>query len=95
VDAHILKWKPIVNFLGLHTAYELDRVADVTPGWKMRNQNPAPFFPLSQDKAVNIFHLRQKYALLKPLLDTEYDSGTFVAADSLLWSRFGYRPAVS
>jgi hypothetical protein len=27
VDAHILKWQPWVNVLGLNTAYELDRVA--------------------------------------------------------------------
>ena len=27
VDAHILKWKPIANIFGLHTDYELDRVA--------------------------------------------------------------------
>ncbi len=26
VDAHILKWNPLANVLGLHTAYELDRV---------------------------------------------------------------------
>ena len=27
VDAHILKWKPVANLVGLHTGYELDRVA--------------------------------------------------------------------
>ncbi len=27
VDAHVLKWKPLANLFGLHTAYELDRVA--------------------------------------------------------------------
>ena len=27
VDAHILKWKPVFNLLGLHTVYELDLVA--------------------------------------------------------------------
>src|SRR5207244_5096563 len=27
MDAHILKWHPWVNLLGLHTSYELDRVA--------------------------------------------------------------------
>src|SRR5436189_3925807 len=27
IDAHILKWKPLANLIGLHTAYELDRVA--------------------------------------------------------------------
>src|SRR5882672_3012798 len=26
VDAHVLKWTPLANMLGLHTAYELDRV---------------------------------------------------------------------
>jgi hypothetical protein len=28
-----------------------------------------------------MFHLRQKYAFLTPLLDAEYGSGTFVPAD--------------
>ena len=27
VDAHIVKWHPVANLLGLHTAYQLDRVA--------------------------------------------------------------------
>ena len=27
VDARILKWHPYANMIGLHTAYELDRVA--------------------------------------------------------------------
>ena len=81
VDAHILKWKPIVNFLGLHTAYELDRVAGRYTRLEDEKSKPRTVFPLSQDKAVNLFLLRQKYALLKPLLDTEYGSGTFVAAD--------------
>ena len=81
VDAHILKWKPIVNFLGLHTAYELDRVAGRYTRLEDEKSKPRTIFPLSQDKAVNMFHLRQKYVLLKPLLDAEYGSGTFVAAD--------------
>jgi hypothetical protein len=81
VDAHILKWKPLVNFLGLHTAYELDRVAGRYTWLQDEKSKPRTVFPLSQDKAINLFHLRQKYALLKPLLDAEYGSGTFVPAD--------------
>jgi hypothetical protein len=27
IDARILKWKPLANLIGLHTAYELDRIA--------------------------------------------------------------------
>jgi len=81
VDAHILKWKPIVNLLGLHTAYELDRVAGRYTRLKDEHSKPRTVFHLSQEKSVNLFRLRQKYALLKPLLDAEYGSGTFVAAD--------------
>ncbi|MGE5253946.1 MAG: hypothetical protein ACM3N7_08275 [Planctomycetaceae bacterium] len=81
VDAHILKWKPLVNFLGLHTAYELDRVAGRYTRLQDEKSKPRTVFPLSQDKAIDMFHLRQKYALLKPLLDAEYGSGTFVPAD--------------
>jgi hypothetical protein len=81
VDAHILKWKPMVNFLGLHTAYELDRVAGRYTRLEDEQSKPRTIFHLSQDKPVNLFHLRQKYALLKPLLDAEYGSATFAAAD--------------
>ena len=81
VDAHILKWKPVVNFLGLHTAYELDRVAGRYTRMEDEQSKPRTVFHISQDKPLNLFHLRQKYALLRPLLDAEYGSGTFVAAD--------------
>lgn len=81
VDAHILKWKPVVNFLGLHTAYELDRVAGRYSRLEDEKSKPRTVFPLSQDKPVDMFHLRQKYGWLKPLLDAQYGSGTFVAVD--------------
>jgi len=80
VDAHILKWKPLVNFLGLHTAYELDRVAGRYTRLEDERSKPRTLFHLSQTKSVNLFSLRQRYALLKPLLDAEYGSGTFIAA---------------
>ena len=81
VDAHILKWKPILNFLGLHTAYELDRVAGRYTRLEDEQSKPRTVFHLSQERRIDLFRLRQKYALLKPLLDAEYGSGTFIAAD--------------
>ena len=81
VDAHILKWKPMVNFLGLHTAYELDRVAGRYTRMEDEQSKPRTLFNLSEERPVNLFQLRQKYSLLKPLLDAEYGSATFVAAD--------------
>jgi hypothetical protein len=78
VDAHILKWKPIVNLLGLHTAYELDRVAGRYIDLKEERESIRTVFLLSRDKPVDMFTLRQRYSLLGPLLDAEYGSASFI-----------------
>ncbi len=81
VDAHILKWKPIVNILGLHTAYELDRVAGRYRDIKEERDSIRTVFLLSRDKPVDMFTLRQRYLLLELLLDAEYGSASFINAD--------------
>jgi hypothetical protein len=80
VDAHILKWKPIVNVLGLHTAYELDRVAGRYRLLADETAKPRTVFSLARPKLLDLFDLRRRYALLAPLLDAEYGSATFVDA---------------
>jgi hypothetical protein len=81
VDAHILKWKPIANLFGLHTAYELDRVAGRYSRTEEEQTKPRTVFPLSSPKPWDMFHLRQRYWALKPLLDAEYGSASFVTAE--------------
>lgn len=81
VDAHILKWKPIVNLFGLHTAYELDRVAGRYIDLEEERENIRTVFLLSQDKPADMFNLRQRYSLLTPLLDAEYGSASFINSD--------------
>jgi hypothetical protein len=81
VDAHILKWKPVANFFGLHTAYELDRVTGRYEDLAQERANPRTVYSLADPTPVNIFGLRQRYALLAPLLDAEYGSGTYGLAD--------------
>ena len=81
VDAHILKWKPMVNMLGLHTAYELDRVAGRYIDLKEERESTRTVFLLSRDKPLNLFTLRQRYSLLRPLLDAEYGSASFINSD--------------
>jgi len=81
VDAHILKWKPIVNILGLHTAYELDRVAGRYMDLKEERESIRTVFLLSRDKPLDMFTLRQRYSLLRPLLDAEYGSASFINSD--------------
>jgi hypothetical protein len=81
VDAHILKWKPLANFLGLHTAYELDRIAGRYTDVKEEQARARTVHALGADKPVDMFALRKRYVLLAPLLDAEYGSASFVPAN--------------
>jgi hypothetical protein len=81
VDARILKWRPWANIFGLHTAYELDRVAGRYQDLAQEQQQPRTVQSLAADREVDLFKLRRRYVLLSPLLDAEYGSATFAAAD--------------
>jgi hypothetical protein len=81
VDARILKWQPWANVLGLNTAYELDRVAGRYQDLAQEQQQPRTVQSLAPERKVDLFNLRQRYVLLSPLLDAEYGSATFAAAD--------------
>jgi hypothetical protein len=77
VDAHILKWKPMANVLGLHTAYELDRVTGRYRDIAQERSGNRTVYSLAQEKPLDLFGLRRRYTFLAPLLDAEYGSGTF------------------
>ncbi len=83
VDAHILKWKPLANVFGLHTSYELDRVAGRYAVLNEETTRPRTVYSLSKDKPVDMFDLRRRFALLNPLLDAEYGSATFINTNSV------------
>jgi hypothetical protein len=79
VDARILKWKPIVNILGLQTAYELDRVGGRYNAVPDERHRPHTVFPLGQDHMVNVFGFVHRHpSVLAPLVDATYGSGTFI-----------------
>lgn len=81
VDAHILKWKPLANLIGLHTAYELDRVAGRYATLDDEMKKVRTVYSLSKDKPLNIYDLRQRFTMLNPLLDVEYGSATFIRSN--------------
>jgi hypothetical protein len=81
VDAHVLKWKPWANVLGLQTAYELSRVTGRYNDIEQERTAPRSVHALAQDRPVDLFSLRRRYVWLAPLLDADYGSGTFVAVD--------------
>jgi hypothetical protein len=78
IDAHILKWKAIANLVGLHTAYELDRIAGRYHSVADERASPRTVYPLGVDKPLDLFNLRKRYVFLEPLLDAEYGSASFV-----------------
>jgi len=78
VDAHILKWQPLANLFGLHTAYELDRVGGRYRDIEQERTAERTIHSLSQDKPVNLFGLRQRHTIFALLLDAKYGSATFV-----------------
>ena len=80
VDAHILKWRPFLNLLGLHTGYELDRVAGRYDAMTDEQSHPRTMFSLARQKPVDLFELARHSSLLAPLVDARYGSATFVAA---------------
>jgi hypothetical protein len=82
VDAHVLKWKPWANVLGLHTAYELSRVAGRYNDVDQERTAPRSVHALAEERPVDLFSLRRRYSWLAPVLDADYGSGTFVAVDA-------------
>ena len=79
VDAHVLKWHPYANWAGLHTAYELDRVAGRYQGIKDEREEPRTVHELRRARPVDLLALRKRYAFLAPAFDTQYGSASFVA----------------
>lgn len=77
VDAHILKWKPLVSLAGLHTGYQLDRIAGRYQAIEKERTAPRTIHPLADETWVSLFRLRQRFEWLDPLLDAQYGSATF------------------
>jgi hypothetical protein len=80
LDAHILKWHPWVNLLGLHTAYELDRVAGRYDRLADERGRTRTVYSLARPKPVDLFDVARRLRSLAVLVDAEYGSATFVGA---------------
>jgi hypothetical protein len=80
VDAHILKWRPVANLLGLHTAYELDRIAGRYHNVTDEQTRERTVYSLAPDNPFNTFDLARRYWVLRPFVDAQYGSATFINA---------------
>lgn len=78
MDARVLKWKPIVNLLGLHTSYRLDRVAGRYLSVQDEKTKERTMYSLEGEMLPwDLFFLRTRCAFLAPLLDAQYGSAAF------------------
>jgi hypothetical protein len=80
VDAHVLKWRPIGTLLGLQTAYELDRIAGRYQALSDEQQLERTVYSLARKKPIDAFDLSHRYWVLRPFVDAEYGSATFIGA---------------
>jgi hypothetical protein len=81
IEARILKWHPWANLLGVHTAYELDRVSGRYRRLEDEQTRPRTVHGLADERSVDLFAWRQRLSWLAPWVDAEYGSGTFTRAD--------------
>jgi hypothetical protein len=80
VDAHVLKWRPWANILGLQTAYELDRISGRYQALTDEQNRERTVYSLAAAKPFDAFDLARRYWVLRPLVDAEYGSATFTGA---------------
>jgi hypothetical protein len=78
IDAHILKWKPVGNIVGLQTLWSLDRVAGRYRSVEQERSAPRTLYPIAPERMVDLFELRRRYGALAPLYDAEYGSASFL-----------------
>jgi len=80
VDAHVLKWRPMGTLLGLETVYELDRIAGRYQTLGDEQTQQRTIYSLAADKPFDAFDLARRYWVLRPFVDAEYGSATFISA---------------
>ena len=80
VDAHVLKWRPIGTLLGLETVYELDRIAGRYQALTDEQTKERTVYSLAANKPFDAFDLARRYWILRPFVDAEYGSATFIGA---------------
>ena len=81
IDGYVLKWKPWVNILGLHSAYRLDRVSGRYRSVEDEKQKQRSVFAINNKGGKGIAEWREDYSVLTVLLDVEHGSASFASAE--------------
>jgi hypothetical protein len=81
MDARILKWKPFVNLLGVHTVYQLDRIAGRYQDIRDERTRVRTVFSLAGARMPwDLFFLLSRFPFLGRVFDAHYGSAAFIPA---------------
>lgn len=81
VDAHVLKWRPWVNVLGVHTGYRLTRIGGRYRSLQAERSAERTVYDLSSGPAIDVVGALDELPVLGRMVDATYGSGAFVPAD--------------
>jgi len=77
IDAHIVKWTPLANMLGLHTSYRLDRIAGRYRALEQENTARRTVYAIDTPPTIDLVALGKRLPL-RDFFDAEYGSASYV-----------------
>jgi len=77
IDAHIVKWTPLANMLGLQTSYRLDRISGRYRTIEQESMARRTIYPIGAPVLVDLVSLGKRLPL-GDFFDAEYGSATYV-----------------
>ena len=78
LEAHVLRWRPLVAALGLRPEYEVSRVTGRYRDRTDDETKPHTVLSLAVQKPLDFFDLATRFDFLDPLLEYEYRSTVLV-----------------
>lgn len=81
IEGDILKWKPYLNFLGLHSRYRLTRIEGRYLRIRDEKSKKRSLYALNEESQDNIWTLLYRVAYKLPLVNTVYVSAAYQFSD--------------
>lgn len=81
VDAHVLRWQPWVNVLGVHTGYRLTRIGGRYRSLEEERTAERTVYGLSDAPPIDVLDALDGLPVIGRVVDATYGSGAFVPAD--------------
>jgi hypothetical protein len=81
LEGDVLKWKPYLNFLGLHARYRLTRIEGRYLKIRDEKNNPRSLFALAEESRNDIWGILYDIAPKLPFVETVYGSAAYQFSD--------------